>query len=387
LVVVDIRKLGEEGQSGIVNEERVHSNTVTKVKILGGFRQEEGEGSSSSSSSSPVIISSSLDGTVRVSSFPLLAPLHQVSVNRLQFPSGKEGRGQGQNEEEEGSKNTDSSSDPQSSVLSFDLSSSRDLLVSGDERGNVCMLSKQRPSDLLKGSFLFSSALGEAGRNRQSSSSKPEEEKREEVLKQLIEHNREVKLRKTQLRLRNKFLTSNLSLLSSSSSSSSLVARSGTDPGKPGNHLSLLHDENSSILSSGRKSLKKYETLLKKFRYEQCFQKIVFYKKDPVLVSAIIQELRRRDGLRVAIKNFDSSEVLVLLQMINKYISQMRFQPYFLHLFHVVLDVFLDDISTNPAFVNIMRTLSEKLSQLIVLKTQFSMLRGQLEMMASMNFS
>lgn len=93
------------------------------------------------------------------------------------------------------------------------------------------------------------------------------------------------------------------------------------------------------ILQMKREKLKMYDRLLKGFQYMDALDEVL-KSKDPKAVVAVLEELGRRQGLKIALSNRDEESLETVLSFIHSFICMPRYTPIIVGVTNILCDIY-----------------------------------------------
>ena len=150
------------------------------------------------------------------------------------------------------------------------------------------------------------------------------------------------------------------------------VARGGTYAyfNRGGNELA---SEGDYLIEVDKKQrLKTYDKLLKSFRYAEALDSALS-TKHPATVTAVLEELAFRRGIKEAISNRDEEEIEPLLAFTCRYIVNPLYTSVLVGVATLILDVYANEIGVSPVVDELLAKLGRGVKTEI--KTQMGNLR------------
>ena len=111
-----------------------------------------------------------------------------------------------------------------------------------------------------------------------------------------------------------------------------------------------------------RYNLSKYDRFLRQFKYAEAFENALRTKHSSVILS-IIEELLIRDGLEIAIKGLESTDLILLLDFIAKKLDSWKSQSTVNHLLNTLIDVRGNHINENQELRERLKRVSKRLER------------------------
>merc|ERR1711971_56356 len=87
------------------------------------------------------------------------------------------------------------------------------------------------------------------------------------------------------------------------------------------------------------KKLKMYDQLLKKFQYIDALDEVL-RSKDPKAVIAVLEELGRRQGLKIALSNRDEESLETVLSFVHSFVCMPRYTPVIVGVINILCDIY-----------------------------------------------
>ncbi|EJU06015.1 WD40 repeat-like protein [Dacryopinax primogenitus] len=133
------------------------------------------------------------------------------------------------------------------------------------------------------------------------------------------------------------------------------------------------------VRQAKRKTLKKYDMMLKKFQYEAALD-TVLQSEPPTVVFSLVQELAQRDGLRTALAGRDEIFLEPVLRLLLKHVADPRFSNAVCDVAAIVLDIYRDVIAQSPLVDRLLRSLQRKVDAELKFQNELRQLQGALDM-------
>lgn len=138
--------------------------------------------------------------------------------------------------------------------------------------------------------------------------------------------------------------------------------------------------EDDFQVSSGSKAkLKPYETFLKKFQYQAALD-AALETRDPVVVVSLMEELRLRDGLNIALDGRDETTLELLVAFVAKHITHPRYSAQLIGIADRVFDLYAPLLGRSIAIDRLFLRLQFRIQQEIKLGKQLRALQGGLDL-------
>jgi U3 small nucleolar RNA-associated protein 15 len=102
---------------------------------------------------------------------------------------------------------------------------------------------------------------------------------------------------------------------------------------------------NDFILGAGpaatkKRKLRKYDQCLKQFKYGDALDEALG-TRNPQAVVAVLEELGKRQGLRIALSNRDEESLEPILSFLVRYLTRPRFTSVLIGVSHILMDVYM----------------------------------------------
>ena len=139
--------------------------------------------------------------------------------------------------------------------------------------------------------------------------------------------------------------------------------------------------ENETVIRRDfkRKDTRQCQKLLKEFRYTDVLDQAIRFR-DLSVGMELIQELLRRDGLRVAVAGRDENSLRSLVNYIFKHMKKTKYTRVLLELAIVLADVYMPVINQSAGYQASFRKLALMLKTEINLLENLHILKAQMEM-------
>ena len=122
------------------------------------------------------------------------------------------------------------------------------------------------------------------------------------------------------------------------------------------------------------KKLSQYDKLLKAFKYQEALD-TALATKHPVVVISLIEELLRRNGLKIALSGRDEVTLEPFVSFLIKFITQPKYSSMLIDVAHILFDLYAAVIGQSVVFDELFIKLRNKLNdELRVQKKLMSML-------------
>jgi len=110
----------------------------------------------------------------------------------------------------------------------------------------------------------------------------------------------------------------------------------------------------------------KHDNLLRKFEYSKALDAVLkpyVARKKPEYTYSLLMELVRREGLTRAIAGRDEKQLCLLLQFLNRYISDNRFSRLCIHVCNIVIDLYLPHHGMTSRVDNLLKEMMRRLDK------------------------
>jgi len=139
------------------------------------------------------------------------------------------------------------------------------------------------------------------------------------------------------------------------------------------------HDPDDYLLMHQKKQrLAEYDVLLRKFRYGDALDKVLTTRQ-PHVVIAVIEELGKRCGLKVALSNRDEESLEAILSFIIRFIDNPQYTPYLIGVAHILLDIYGSFIGQSAIVDELFTKLREKVANECNVQRMLLRLLGQID--------
>jgi len=110
----------------------------------------------------------------------------------------------------------------------------------------------------------------------------------------------------------------------------------------------------------------KHDNLLRKFEYSKALDAVLkpyVARKKPEYTYSLLMELVRREGLTRAVAGRDEKQLCLLLQFLNRYISDNRFSRLCIHVSNILIDLYLPHHGMTSRVDNLFKEMLRKLDK------------------------
>ncbi|PJF16693.1 U3 small nucleolar RNA-associated protein 15 domain-containing protein [Paramicrosporidium saccamoebae] len=151
----------------------------------------------------------------------------------------------------------------------------------------------------------------------------------------------------------------------------------GISPNPRNANVALAANESYVITKETTEPLKKFDLLLKSFRYRKALDFVIQKGNATLLVSAI-GELIRRDALDMALSGRTEAELIPLVETICRHISNPRHSSFLLEAAFSLTDIYSSVLGKSKAFDGCIKDLRQALDYQICVQQMMMDLQGGL---------
>jgi len=147
--------------------------------------------------------------------------------------------------------------------------------------------------------------------------------------------------------------------------------------------------EDLRIESLRWRRLKPYDTHLVKFRYHRALDEAIEYekshrKKDPseeprLVVMTVLEELYRRNGLRIALHGRTDAELLPTLRFIERNILDPRYSATLTDVMEVILEIYAGVLSQSPKVEQYLTSILQKVRRQLRFLREMALVEGMVD--------
>merc|ERR1711973_725614 len=125
--------------------------------------------------------------------------------------------------------------------------------------------------------------------------------------------------------------------------------------------------QTDTVVSDIKKDIElRHDYLLRKFEYSKALDAVLkpfVARKKPEYTYSLLMELVRREGLTRAIAGRDEKQLCLLLQFLNRYISDNRFSRLCIHVCNIVIDLYLPHHGMTSRVDNLLKEMMSRLDK------------------------
>ena len=126
----------------------------------------------------------------------------------------------------------------------------------------------------------------------------------------------------------------------------------------------------------------KHDYLLKKFQYSKALDQVLrpyVVRTKPEYTYSLLMELSRREGLTRALAGRDEKQLCLLLQFLNKYIADIRFNRLCIHVSNILIDLYLPNHDKSSKVDKLFEDMKRKLDREVLYQETMMELAGAVD--------
>merc|ERR1719461_537312 len=130
----------------------------------------------------------------------------------------------------------------------------------------------------------------------------------------------------------------------------------------------------------------KHDYLLRKFEYSKALDAVLkpyVARKKPEYTYSLLMELVRREGLTRALAGREEKQLCLLLQFLNRYISDNRFSRLCIHVSSILIDLYLPHHGMSSRVDNLFNDMARKLDKEVNYLETLMELTGAVDLLLS----
>eukprot|EP00003_Mantamonas_plastica_P014204 TRINITY_DN2463_c0_g1_i4.p1 TRINITY_DN2463_c0_g1~~TRINITY_DN2463_c0_g1_i4.p1 ORF type:complete len:490 (+),score=199.21 TRINITY_DN2463_c0_g1_i4:365-1834(+) len=139
-------------------------------------------------------------------------------------------------------------------------------------------------------------------------------------------------------------------------------------------------DTDFRIKVTKKAKLKHYDRFLKQFQYAEALDAAVKTNRSVVIVS-VIEELIRRDGLRIALSGRDETALEPLMVFLLKHVNNPRYSSLLIDVCNMVFDIYSGVLGQSMVIDDLFTKLQTKLKHELRIQRELQELNGMLDML------
>lgn len=147
--------------------------------------------------------------------------------------------------------------------------------------------------------------------------------------------------------------------------------------GRMANEHRLLKDQ-VIIETERNKRLQSYEKHLKKFNYQKALDSALA-AQNPIIVLTVIEELCRRNGLRIALSGRDEITLEPLMAFLAKYICHPRYASLVIQTAHQVLDIYANMLGQSEIIDDLVEKLRKQVLNEVQIQRDLERIVGSID--------
>ena len=118
-------------------------------------------------------------------------------------------------------------------------------------------------------------------------------------------------------------------------------------------------EDQVEVKTTKTKALKPYDKSLKKFRYQDALTQALD-TRDPNVVVTVLEELKRRQGLEIALRGRDEKSLEPILSFLARWVAYPRHSVTLIDVVHVVLDLYGGALGQSDRIDDVMAKLAKQ---------------------------
>jgi len=128
-----------------------------------------------------------------------------------------------------------------------------------------------------------------------------------------------------------------------------------------------------------RKKLAKYDLHLKRFQYSEAFDHVLKNRYEPEIVVSVIQELCRRDALKLVLSGRDEQTLQPILAFLVCHVTNPRYFTVLCDTTHILADLYSSVLGMSPAIDKLFDKLNKRLKLEVKVQEQYMKLQGAMD--------
>ena len=146
-----------------------------------------------------------------------------------------------------------------------------------------------------------------------------------------------------------------------------------------GMNLPATAEDDQKVDNFKADRLKAYDSYLRKFRFSDALS-AVFDSRNPLIIVSMMDDLLRRDVLKVALANRDEPSLEPILRFLIKNLTNPQFSIILMTVSEVIFDIYGKMVGHSNLFDQLVLVLQEKLHEEVALQKELLMLQGSMDM-------
>jgi len=130
----------------------------------------------------------------------------------------------------------------------------------------------------------------------------------------------------------------------------------------------------------------KHDTFLRKYEYSKALDQTLkpfVQRKHPQYAHSLLYELMRRDAIKTALIGRDERSLILLLNYVNKYLTDVRFSKVLMYVAEMLIDLYLPMSAKSNKLEKLFADLQRKIGRELTFLEGLSKLQGSLELIIS----
>ena len=149
--------------------------------------------------------------------------------------------------------------------------------------------------------------------------------------------------------------------------------------------VAAIPAEAHRVGSSAKKvKLREWDVYLKKFQYQNALDAVVS-NASPSLICSVMEELARRDGLKIALHGRTAGTLEPVLRFVARYISNPRYTAMLVVISNLLLDLYASVVGHSAAIDSLLSQLRSKIEVEVKMQKELLKLEGIMEMLMAGN--